>query len=80
MLDFGGLDTCDAISYHHYESAMTGYPRRCHGEGLPGGAGGRSSSKLGRVPKPVWMREGAPLSGDVSNGFYRYTLPYENGR
>jgi hypothetical protein len=25
------------------------------------------------------MSEGAPLSGDVSNGFYRCTLPYENG-
>jgi hypothetical protein len=25
------------------------------------------------------MSEGAPLSGDVSNGFYRYTLPYDNG-
>jgi hypothetical protein len=24
------------------------------------------------------MSEGAPLGADVSNGFYRYTLPYEN--
>ena len=31
-----------------------------------------------QVPKPVWMSEGAPLSGDTSNGFYRCTLPYEN--
>ena len=35
--------------------------------------------KAGRMPKPVWMSEGAPQSGDISNGFYRYTLPYKNG-
>lgn len=77
VMENGGLDTCDAISYHHYEGTMTGYPgdatdKAYHAAMAP------IIEKEGRVPKPVWMSEGAPLSGDVSNGFYRYTLPYEN--
>lgn len=78
VLDFGGIDTCDAISYHNYEKNMTGFP----GDNIERAyqaAMGPIITKLGRVPKPVWMSEGAPQSGDVSNGFYRYTLPYENG-
>ena len=78
VMDGGGLDTCDAISYHHYESTMTGFPGDAT-EKAYRAAVEPIVEKLGRVPKPVWMSEGAPLSGDVSNGFYRYTLPYENG-
>lgn len=78
LLEFGGIGTCDAVSYHHYENGLTGFPtdptERAYQAAL-----GPIIEKLGRVPKPVWMSEGAPLSGDVSNGFYRYTLPYENG-
>jgi len=77
VLDFGGLDTCDAISYHHYENGLTGFPDDPAAKAFQA-AVGPILQKLGRVPKPVWMSEGAPLSGDVSNGFYRYTLPYEN--
>jgi len=77
VLDLGGIDTCDVVSYHDYESTMTGYPATPRRR-LQGGDG-PISDKLGRVPKPVWMSEGAPMSGDVSNGFYRCTLPYENG-
>jgi hypothetical protein len=77
VLDCGGIDTCDAVSYHHYETGLTGFPNdpvemACRA------VLGPILAKLGRVPKPVWMSEGAPLAGDVSNGFYRYTLPYEN--
>lgn len=78
VLDFGGIDTCDAISYHHYEGALTGYPNDPTDKAYLA-AVSPIIDKFGRVPKPVWMSEGAPLSGDVSNGFYRYTLPYENG-
>lgn len=77
VLDFGGIDTCDAISYHHYETALTGFPNDPTEKAYKA-AVGPIIEKLGRVPKPVWMSEGAPLSGDPSNGFYRYTLPYEN--
>ena len=73
-----GSDTCDAVSYHHYENGLTGFPND-PAEKAYQAAMGPIIEKLGRVPKPVWMSEGAPLSGDVSNGFYRYTLPYENG-
>jgi len=78
VLDFDGIDTCDAVSYHHYENALTGFPNDPT-ENAFKAAMGPIIEKLGRVPKPVWMSEGAPLSGDVSNGFYHYTLPYENG-
>jgi hypothetical protein len=78
VLDFGGLDACDGVSYHHYEHGLTGFPNDPT-ERAYRAAVGPILEKLGRVPKPVWMSEGAPLSGDVSNGFYRYTLPYENG-
>ena len=78
VLDFGGIDTCDAVSYHHYENGLTGFPNDPTEKAYKA-AVGPIIEKLGRVPKPVWMSEGAPLSGDVSNGFYRYTLPYENG-
>ena len=78
VLDFGGLETCDAISYHHYESTLTGFPGDATEKAYKA-ALGPIIDKLGKVPKPVWMSEGAPLSGDVSNGFYRATLPYENG-
>jgi hypothetical protein len=77
VLENGGLDTCDAISYHHYENAMTGYPgdatERAYQSALA-----PIVAQQGRVPKPVWMSEGAPLSGDVSDGLYHYTLPYAN--
>ena len=77
VLDFGGLEACDAISYHHYEHALTGLPddpvEKAYQAAL-----GPILDKFGRIPKPVWMSEGAPLSGDVANGFYRYTLPYAN--
>ena len=78
VLDFGGIDTCDAVSYHHYENGLTGFPNDPTEKAYKA-AMGPIIEKLGQVPKPVWMSEGAPLSGDVSNGFYRYTLPYENG-
>jgi hypothetical protein len=77
VLEAGGLETCDAISYHHYETALTGTP----GDAVEKAYRAAMAPILearGAVPKPVWMSEGAPLSGDPSNGFYRYTLPYEN--
>ncbi len=78
VLGFGGIATCDAISYHHYEAMMTGMPGDATEKAYKA-AVGPIVEKLGDVPKPVWMSEGAPLSGDPSNGFYHYTLPYENG-
>lgn len=78
VLDFGGLEACDAISYHHYENALTGFANDPTAKAYQA-AVGPIIDKFGRVPKPVWMSEGAPLSGDVSSGFYHYTLPYENG-
>lgn len=78
VLEFGGIETCDAISYHHYEKGLTGFPDDPTEKAYIA-AIGPIKEKLGRVPKPVWMSEGAPLSGDVSNGFYRHTLPHENG-
>ncbi len=77
VLQAGGLDTCDAISYHHYESAMTGMPGDATEKAYQA-ALGPITEKLGTVPKPVWMSEGAPLSGDPSTGFYRSTLPYDS--
>jgi hypothetical protein len=77
VLEFGGLETCDAISYHHYESSLTGMPGDATEKAYQA-AMGPIIEKLGSVPKPVWMSEGAPLSGDVSKGFYRTTLADEN--
>lgn len=77
VLDFGGIDTCDAISYHHYENGLTGFPGD-PAEKAYKAALGPIIERQGPAPKPVWMSEGAPLSGDVSNGFYRDTLPYAN--
>jgi len=77
VLESGGLDTCDAISYHHYEGALTGFPGDATEKAYKAAVGPIVEAQ-GRVPKPVWMSEGAPLSGDVSNGFYRCTLPYAN--
>jgi hypothetical protein len=77
VMEHGGLASCDAISYHHYESTLLGYPGDATDKAYQA-ALAPIIEKEGRVPKPVWMSEGAPLSGDVSNGFYRYTLPYEN--
>ena len=77
VMETGGLDSCDAISYHHYETALVGYPGDATDKAY-GAAMAPVLDREGRPPKPVWMSEGAPLSGDVSDGFYRYTLPYEN--
>lgn len=77
VLDFGGMETCDAVSYHDYEVATTGYPGSA-AEIAYQEAMGPILDKLGRMPKPVWMSEGAPRGDDVSSGFYRCTLPYEN--
>ena len=77
VMEGGGLDVCDAISYHHYENALTGMPgdavEKAHQAALK-----PILERYQPVPKPVWMSEGAPLSGDPSNGFYHYTLPYAN--
>ena len=78
VLNFGGIATCDAVSYHHYETGLTAFANDPVEKAYQA-AVGPIIEKLGRVPKPVWMSEGAPMSGDVSNGFYHYTLPYENG-
>jgi hypothetical protein len=78
ILDAGGMETSDAISYHHYEKNLTGFP----GDNVEKAYQAAFSpiiTKLGKMTKPAWMSEGAPLLGDVSNGFYRYTLPYDNG-
>jgi len=77
VMEGGGLESCDVISYHHYESALTGMPGDAV-EKAYGSAMAPILEKYAKVPKPVWMSEGAPLSGDPSNGFYHYTLPYEN--
>jgi hypothetical protein len=78
VMDDGGVDTCDAMSYHHYENGLTGMPND-PSERAYQAAWEPVLAKHGQPPKPVWMSEGAPLSGDPSNGFYRYTLPDENG-
>ena len=77
VLDFGGIESCDAVSYHHYENGLTGFPNDPTEKAYKA-AMAPIIEKAGQMPKPVWMSEGAPLSGDVSNGFYHHTLPYEN--
>jgi hypothetical protein len=77
VLDSGGIDTCDAISYHDYEAKFTGFSGD-NMEKTYQAAMGPIIEKFGLVTKPVWMSEGAPHSGDMSDGLYRYTLPYEN--
>ncbi|MEN6546760.1 MAG: hypothetical protein ABFE07_12050 [Armatimonadia bacterium] len=77
LVGFGALDTCDVISYHHYSSDLMGSPDDSGGKAY-NYAVGPIIDKLGRVPKPVWMSEGDPQAGATGDGFYKYTLPYEN--
>jgi hypothetical protein len=77
IFGFGGLESCDALSYHHYSETENGYPGDSCAKSYQS-AWQPITEKLGRVPKPVWMSEGTSLGGDLTNGFYHYTLPYEN--
>lgn len=77
VMQAGGLETCDVVSYHHYESGLTGMPGDPV-ENAYAAAIGPILQERGEVQSPVWMSEGAPLSGNPSNGFYNHTVPYEN--
>lgn len=78
ILASGGLDNCDAISYHYYPNGPDGFA----GDGAETGyatAIGPILQKFGHAPKPVVMSEGGGGFGlPLGLGFYHYTIPYDN--
>ncbi|MBT3375223.1 MAG: hypothetical protein HN742_12340 [Lentisphaerae bacterium] len=73
----GGLAHCDTIAYHAYTGGSVGHPDDTIEKGLEV-ALGPIREKVGRVPKPVWMTEGSPLTHRMGNGLYKHTLPFPN--
>jgi len=78
VLDGGGLDGCDVISYHHYFGGASAFPGDQVEEGYAH-AFGPITAKLGQIPKPVVLSEGNGVIGlPQGDGFYNHTLPYPN--
>jgi hypothetical protein len=78
VLQHGGLQACDVISYHQYLGEDTAFPTDVVERGFHKAIGPISAS-VGNLPKPVWMTEGSSLYGvNKSQGFYRYSLPAPN--
>ena len=78
VLEHDGLKWCDLIDYHHYSSAVNGFP----GDDVEKAwqrAIGPIVEKHGSVPKPVWMSEGQGGMATHHRGLYKHTLPGEDG-
>jgi hypothetical protein len=78
VIEKGGLEACDILSYHHYMGANAAFP----GDEVEQGFQKAFSPLLVKtktLPKPVWMSEGSSLYGmSKSQGFYRHSLPVPN--
>ncbi len=83
VLDNGGLDACDALSYHEYQTnPMPGAKDDPIVDGIKM-AMGPVYEKYGKLPKPLWMTEGSCFSADTSivhldYGLYKNSLPFVN--
>jgi hypothetical protein len=78
VLQHGGLQACDVISYHHYLGEDTAFPTDAVERGFHKAIGPILASE-GNLPRPVWMTEGSSLYGvNKSHGFYRYSVPAPN--
>ncbi len=75
ILDQGGMETCDVVSYHNYVSGQVGAPKDDPEHGFRACLD-PISTKLGNLPKPIWMSEGNVLGSELASGFYRVTVPY----
>jgi hypothetical protein len=77
VLQHGGLQACDVISYHHYLGEDTAFPTDAVERGFHKAIGPVLASE--NKSKPVWMTEGSSLYGvSKSQGFYRHSLPLAN--
>lgn len=77
VLKAGGLDWCDAGSYHNYDGDANGFPGDAVSRGVVNAVG--PNDLFPRIAKPVWMTEGSSsVGGRLRFGLYRHTLPYAN--
>ena len=75
FVEAGGLDCEDVISFHNYTSGASLFPGDTVEAGMAT-AFGPIRAVEGKIPKPVWMTEGSPVSGLSGAGFYNQTLPF----
>ncbi|MEO6907520.1 MAG: hypothetical protein ABI210_06480 [Abditibacteriaceae bacterium] len=82
ILENGGLQWCDVVTYHQYIGSDASYTNDDVEGDVEKGlqtALGPIIAKLGVVPKPVWMSEGSPVNGLPSAlGMYHQTIPVYN--
>ena len=74
VMENGGLNSSDVISYHQYPSTQPGYPGDEVERGVATATGPLVEN--GKLPRPLWLSEG----GAVNNipryiGMYRLTAP-----
>lgn len=74
LLKYGGLDACNAVCYHHYSSAQSGYPGDDEATAYEAAWKPILEARK-QIGKPVWMTEGTSTSDLINNGMYHYTLP-----
>ncbi len=83
VLDAGGLDFCDGICYHDYQTnPRPGDPKDPIAMGIKD-ATGPIMAKCGKLPKPLWMTEGSCFTADnaqmrLDYGLYTNSLPFKN--
>ena len=76
VLQSGGIDNCDAFSYHYYTGAYLGFPGDDARQTLVAAESGITPDP-DKMPKPVWMSEGNPVVKGIHQGFYHYTVPFD---
>jgi hypothetical protein len=74
VMEAGGINSADMITYHDYFSGTSLYPQDPVEAGLHTALGPLLDS-AGKAPRPIWMTEGSPVPGVMKTGFYHYSLP-----
>ncbi len=84
VLDAGGLDYCDGIAYHDYQtSPRPGDAKDPIKMGMLDATESIAAKCGGKLPKPLWMTEGSCFSSDTSQirldyGLCKNSLPFKN--
>jgi len=75
VVDAGGMQSLDAIAYHHYTGAFNLHPEDDVERGYQTAVGYVADKSGGQVPVPVWMTEGQNARMLALADMYHHTLP-----
>lgn len=77
VIKAGGLEWCDAASFHTYHADANGFPGDAATRAVLTAVG--PNDRFPRIAKPVWMSEGSStVGGRIRFGLYKHAIPYRN--